>query len=131
MCLSEAVDILKKDKEAVALVIALGNGNEKMEAYIEATDVVLEWVDKMYSALFKTGLKNEIYRKDAVVIDIDFKTLMNNYDDFHKEMDLCLDCHGEGFKRVPEQYRDYKNRIHYLDKKIKCKKCGGTGKYVN
>ncbi len=58
MCLSEAVDILKKDKEATELVIALGNGNEKMEAYVEATDVVLEWVDKMYSALLKIGSIN-------------------------------------------------------------------------
>lgn len=58
MCLGEAIEVLKKDKEATELVIALGNGNEKMEAYVEATDVVLEWVDKMYSALLKIGSTN-------------------------------------------------------------------------
>lgn len=58
MCLGEAIDILKKDKDAAELVIALGNGNDKMEAYVEATDVVLDWVDKMYSALMKIGKIN-------------------------------------------------------------------------
>jgi len=58
MQLGEAVEILKKDKEAMELVIALGNGTDKMEKCVEATDVVLEWVDKMYSVLLKIGSIN-------------------------------------------------------------------------
>lgn len=55
MSLSEAVDILKKDKDAMQLVIALGNGNDKMQASADAMAIVLAWVDKMYSAFIMIG----------------------------------------------------------------------------
>lgn len=56
---------------------------------------------------------------------------LKDYDDFHKRMNWCLECHGKGFKRVEAGYRDYNNRYHRLDDKVKCKKCGGSGKFTN
>ena len=55
MDLVSAIDILKKDKEAMDLVIKLGNGTPQMEDLVEATDVVIDWVDKMYLALIQLG----------------------------------------------------------------------------
>ena len=53
MSLSEAIEILKKHKESVALVIASGNGNEQMALFVNAVDTVIQWVDKMYSVFMK------------------------------------------------------------------------------
>ena len=55
MDLFTAIDILKKDKEAMNLVIKLGNGTPQMEELVEATDVVIDWIDKMYVCLCKLG----------------------------------------------------------------------------
>jgi len=57
--------------------------------------------------------------------------VIEDYDDFHKKMNLCLECHGKGVKYVNKPYRDYNNRIHPCYMKIKCKKCNGTGEFTN
>ena len=57
--------------------------------------------------------------------------VLSDYDNFHKKMNWCIECHGKGFKYVEDGYRDYNNRYHRLNKKIKCQKCSGTGKYTS
>lgn len=53
MSLSEAIDILKRDKAAMELAIALGNGNDKMQSFVTALDTVIKWVDEAYSVFIK------------------------------------------------------------------------------
>ena len=55
MSLAEAIDILKKHKEAVSLIVSSGNGNEQMGLFIDAVDTVISWIDRMYSVFMKFG----------------------------------------------------------------------------
>ena len=55
MSLSEAIDVLKKHKEEMEASVVLRNGNYEVQSYIEAINVVLSWVDKMYAALMRIG----------------------------------------------------------------------------
>lgn len=55
MDLVTAMDVLKKDRDSMELVVKLGNGTPEMEELIEATDVVFDWIDRMYVSLAKLG----------------------------------------------------------------------------
>lgn len=53
MSLGEAIEILRKEKEFCDLRISNGTEIENDEKFSSAVDVVMDWVDKMYTALMR------------------------------------------------------------------------------
>lgn len=53
MSLSEAVDILKKEKGVCDLEISNGHGNQKYENFSQAVEVVTEYIDKFVSLIMR------------------------------------------------------------------------------
>jgi len=56
---------------------------------------------------------------------------MNRFNEFHKQQNICIECHGLGYKRISEPYNRFGRWYDDCKSKIKCKKCCGTGKHIN
>lgn len=53
MNLSKAIDIIKTEKEAVESYLSNGNGNIHDKEFVEAVDVITEFVDRCVALLMR------------------------------------------------------------------------------